>query len=88
MFENVFKCILLNNLDLVVFEFKFLVLDGELKMVSLWFEMFVGVEVENVLGIGEVFGIKDVELILILLLVIEFGDKVSGWMNVVSLKKV
>ena len=85
--ENALKRTLSNNPDLVVFEFKSSALDGESKMASLRHEMSVGVEVENVLGTGEVSGIKDAELTLTLSSVIELGDKVSGRMNVVSSKK-
>lgn len=85
--ENALKRTLSNNPDLVVFEFKSSALDGESKMASLRPEMSVGVEVENVLGTGEVSGIKDAELTLTLSSVIELGDKVSGRMNVVSSKK-
>ena len=49
--------------------------------------MAVGIEVENVLGTGDVSGIRDTELTLTLSSVIELGDKVNSRMNVVSTKQ-
>jgi len=85
--ENALKRTLSNNPELVVFDFKSSALDGESKMANLRPEMSVGVEVENVLGTGEVSGIRDAELTLTLSSVIELGDKISSRMNVVNTKK-
>ena len=85
--ENVLKRTLLNNPELLLFDFKSASLDGESKTAKLNPEMAAGIEVENVLGTGKLSGINDAELTLTLSSVIELGDKVNSRMNVVTSKK-
>jgi len=85
--ESALKRTLSNNPDLLVFDFKSASLEGEAKTAKLRPQMAVGIEVENVLGTGDVSGIRDTELTLTLSSVIELGDKVNSRMNVVSTKQ-
>jgi cobalt-zinc-cadmium efflux system outer membrane protein len=85
--ENALKRTLSNNPELVVFAFKSASLEGESKTANLRSEMSIGVEIENVLGTGEVSGVKDTELTLTLSSVIELGDKRNARLNVVNTKK-
>jgi cobalt-zinc-cadmium efflux system outer membrane protein len=76
--EQAIKHTLTHNPQLHEFDFKQQIVAGEAKTAALTPGYSLGVELENVMGSGDVSGINDAELTLTLSSVIELGDKVNA----------
>ena len=85
--ESAIKRTMANEPLLYEFSVKQRILDGDAKTAALKPAYSLGVEVENVLGTGEVSGIKDAELTLTLSSVIELGDKLHARGQVNDVKR-
>jgi len=85
--NSAIKRTLINNPQLHEFDFKQQINTGEATTAALKPGYALGVELENLLGSGDVSGIKDVELTLTLSSVIELGDKVVARKNVSEVKQ-
>ena len=70
------------------FEFKQRVIDGESKTAALKPALSAGVELENLLGTGEVSGIKELEVTLTLSSVLQLNDKPAARLNVLSERRI
>ncbi|MEQ3652063.1 MAG: TolC family protein [Glaciecola sp.] len=85
--ESAIKRTMANEPLLYEFSVKQRILEGDTKTASLKPAYSMGVEVENVLGTGEVSGIKDAEVTLTLSSVIELGDKLHARGQVIDVKR-
>ncbi|MCV2884187.1 TolC family protein [Aestuariibacter sp. AA17] len=85
--EDAVKRTLAYSPQIASFDFKTLALDGEAQSAALNPAYTLGVELENVLGTGEVSGIKEAEATLTLSSVIELGDKVNARLAIVDAKR-
>ena len=86
--EDTIRMTLANNPSLYEFEFKQRVIDGELKTAALKPALSAGVELENLLGTGEVSGIKELEVTLTLSSVLQLNDKPAARLNVLSERRI
>ena len=86
--EDTIRMTLANNPSLYEFEFKQRVIDGESKTAALKPALSAGVELENLLGIGEVSGIKELEVTLTLSSVLQLNDKPAARLNVLSERRI
>ncbi|WP_340679887.1 TolC family protein [Paraglaciecola sp.] len=84
--ESAIKHMLANAPERHEFTFKQKALEGEGKTASLKPALNAAIEIENVLGTGELSGIKNAELTLSLSSVIELGDKIRVRAAVVNAK--
>ena len=86
--EDTIRMTLANNPSLYEFEFKQRVIDGESKTAALKPALSAGVELENLLGTGEVSGIKELEVTLTLSSVLQLNDKPAARLNVLSERRI
>ena len=86
--EDTIRMTLANNPSLYEFEFKQRVIDGESKTAALKPALSAGVELENLLGTGEVSGIKELEVTLTLSSVLQLIDKPAARLNVLSERRI
>ena len=86
--EDTIRMTLANNPSLYEFEFKHRVIDGESKTAALKPALSAGVELENLLGTGEVSGIKELEVTLTLSSVLQLNDKPAARLNVLSERRI
>lgn len=86
--EDTIRMTLANNPSLYEFEFKQRVIDGESKTAALKPALSAGVELENLLGTGEVSGIKELEVTLTLSSVLQLNDKPAARLNVLSARRI
>jgi cobalt-zinc-cadmium efflux system outer membrane protein len=85
--ESAIKRTMANEPLLYEFSVKQRILESDAKTAALKPEYSMGVEVENVLGTGEVSGIKEAEVTLTLSSVIELGDKLHARGQVIDVKR-
>lgn len=85
--ESAIKRTMANEPLLYEFSVKQRILEGDAKTAALKPAYSMGVEVENVLGTGEVSGVKEAELTLTLSSVIELGDKLHARGQVIDVKR-
>ena len=86
--EDTIRMTLANNPSLYEFEFKQRVIDGESKTAAFKPALSAGVELENLLGTGEVSGIKELEVTLTLSSVLQLNDKPAARLNVLSERRI
>ncbi len=86
--EDTIRMTLANNPSLYEFEFKQRVIDGESKTAALKPALSAGVELENLLGTGEVSGIKELEVTVTLSSVLQLNDKPAARLNVLSERRI
>ena len=86
--EDTIRMTLANNPSLYEFEFKQRVIDGESKTAALKPALSAGVELENLLGTGEVSGIKELEVTFTLSSVLQLNDKPAARLNVLSERRI
>ena len=86
--EDTIRMTLANNPSLYEFEFKQRVIDGESKTAALKPALSAGDELENLLGTGEVSGIKELEVTLTLSSVLQLNDKPAARLNVLSERRI
>ncbi len=86
--EDTIRMTLANNPSLYEFEFKLRLIDGESKTAALKPALSAGVELENLLGTGEVSGIKELEVTLTLSSVLQLNDKPAARLNVLSERRI
>ena len=86
--EDTIRMTLANNPSLYEFEFKQRVIDGESKTAARKPALSAGVELENLLGTGEVSGIKELEVTLTLSSVLQLNDKPAARLNVLSERRI
>lgn len=85
--EDAVKRTLAHSPQMASFDFKTLALDSEAQSAALNPGYTLGFELENVLGTGEVSGVKEAEATLTLSSVIELGDKVNARSATVDAKR-
>ncbi|GEA11030.1 hypothetical protein KUL49_14050 [Alteromonas sp. KUL49] len=85
--EDAVKRTLAYSPQITSFDFKTLALDGEAQSAALNPGYTLEFELEDVLGTGEVSGIKEAEATLTLSSVIELGDKVNARLATVDAKR-
>ena len=85
--EDAVKRTLAFSPQMASFDFKALSLDGEAQTAALNPGYTLGFELEDILGTGEVSGIKEAEATLTLSSVIELGDKVNARLATVDAKR-
>ena len=85
--EDAVKRTLAYSPQMASFDFKALSLDGEAQTAALNPGYTLGFELEDILGTGEVSGIKEAEATLTLSSVIELGDKVNARLATVDAKR-
>lgn len=84
--QGAIKRTLNHHPDLHAFKFRQTAIKGEIKTASLKPALNVGITIENLLGTGQVAGIKEAELTLSLSSVIEFGNKLNARGTVIKVK--
>ena len=85
--EDAIKRTLADNPNLHEFEFRQQVLVGETKTAGLKPGLTAGIELENLLGTGEVSALKELEMTLTLSSVIELDDKPAARLGVLSARR-
>lgn len=85
--EDAIRRTLADNPNLHEFEFRQQVLAGETKTAGLKPDFTADVELENILGTGEVSAFKELEMTLTLSSVIQLNDKPTARVNVLSARK-
>lgn len=85
--EDAIKRTVGSHPQLEIFRFKSEALDGETQTAELNPGYTLGVELENILGTGEVSGVKDAEVTLSLSSVIELGDKPQARIAVIDAQR-